>query len=230
MNPSTTDLLVGGFTRLSTCDWPGELAATVFCQGCLWDCPYCHNPELRSGKTEYPVSWSSVLEFLQRRKGLLDAVVFSGGEPLLQPAILNAVVEVRSLGFRIGLHTTGMFQERFAALLPHLDWVGFDIKAPRSCYVRISGVECSGERAFASLYALVSSRIPYEARTTLHSALISAEEMLLLEDELLREGVTHFVVQHFRAQGTRTERLPAKNMPLKLPANYGDRFVQFQVR
>lgn len=230
MNRSATELKVGGLTRLSTCDWPGQLAATVFCQGCAWDCPYCHNPGLRAMEAEQPIAWTSIRDFLQARKGLLDAVVFSGGEPLLQPALFDAVAEVRSLGFRVGLHTTGMLPERFAALLPQLDWVGFDIKAPRKEYVRIAGIECSGDTAFASLQALIGSRVPYEVRTTLHPALISIEEMLVLKEELLKEGVTHFSVQHFRSQGSRADRIPAITALPILPRHYGSGFLYFQVR
>ncbi|MGA7829502.1 MAG: anaerobic ribonucleoside-triphosphate reductase activating protein [Terracidiphilus sp.] len=230
MNRSATDLKVGGLTRLSTCDWPGELVATVFCQGCAWDCPYCHNPGLRSLQSDQLISWSSILDFLRSRTKLLDAVVFSGGEPLMQPAIIDAVAEVRNLGFRVGLHTTGMMPERFAALLPKLDWVGFDVKAPLAAYSRVTGVEHSGEKTFASLKALIASSVLYEVRTTLHPALLGMDELLKLKEELLGEGVTHFVVQHFRAQGSRVDRLPASYATPTLPPGIGKDFLKFQTR
>jgi pyruvate formate lyase activating enzyme len=229
---TSTELRVGGLARLSTCDWPGELAATVFCQGCGWDCAYCHNPHLRPAQAEQQMSWQDVFAFLESRRGLLDGVVFSGGEPTLQPALLNAVQDVRSLGFRIGLHTAGMAPERFASLLPWIDWVGFDVKAPFHAYSRITGVEHSGDKANASLRLLLASGVPYEVRTTLHPALLTPADMLELRDELLSLGVTHYAVQHFRPAGTRPNRLPPHSqLPQpSLPPEYGNSFHHFHIR
>lgn len=225
-----TDLKVGGFTRLSTCDWPGELAATVFCQGCAWDCPYCHNPELRSTRSETHVSWPSILEFLAGRRGLLDAVVFSGGEPTLQPALLDAVENVRALGFRVGLHTAGMMPDRFAALLPSLDWVGFDVKAPFAIYPRVTGIERSGDNALKSLRSLLASGIHYEVRTTVHPALLSSIDMIELRAQLLDLGVKNFVLQQFRSQGVLPGRLQPTAAGLVLPQDYGNGFAHFHIR
>jgi len=120
---SEAELVVGGLTPLSTVDWPGELAAVVFCQGCAWSCPYCHNANLRPVKPgERP--WAEVLAWLETRQGLLDAVVFSGGEPLLQHGLPQALETVRSLGFKAGLHTSGLDPAALARVLPRVDWVG----------------------------------------------------------------------------------------------------------
>ncbi len=232
VKPTSTELRVGGLAHLSTCDWPGELAATVFCQGCGWDCAYCHNPHLRPTGAEPQLSWSEVFAFLKSRRGLLDGVVFSGGEPTLQPALFRAVQAVRGLGFRIGLHTAGMTPDRFASVLPCIDWVGFDVKAPFHAYSRITGVDHSGDKALASLRLLLASGIAYEVRTTLHPALLSAEDMVELRDQLLSLGVTHYAVQHFRLAGTRPNRLPPDShqpQPI-LPPGYGDRFHHFYLR
>jgi pyruvate formate lyase activating enzyme len=232
LNPAATELRVAGLTRLSTCDWPGELVATVFCQGCAWDCAYCHNPGLQPMQSDARIPWNEIAAFLEGRRGLLDGVVFSGGEPTMQPALLSAVQVVRSLGFRIGLHTAGMAPERFAALLPWIDWVGFDVKAPFGGYSGITGVEQSGDKALASLRLLLASGLPYEVRTTLHPALLSSAAMLELRDQLLVLGVTHYVVQRFRAEGTRAKRLPSMPVQeqLSLPPGFGDGFHQFHVR
>ena len=218
--------------RLSTCDWPGELVATVFCQGCGWDCPYCHNPHLRPAQSEAHLHWSSVLAFLESRRGLLDAVVFSGGEPTLQAALLDAVQSVRNLGFRVGLHSAGMAPKHFAALLPWIDWVGFDVKAPFSAYSRITGVNGSGDNTLVSLRLLLESGVAYEVRTTFHSGLLSLEEMVELRDELLALGVRNYAVQFFRAAGTNSNRLsPLVAQPqTNLPQGYGDGFDHFQIR
>src|SRR5215831_3439565 len=105
-------LRVGGLIPLSASDWPGYLSAVVFCQGCPWRCGYCHNPHLLPARGSGGIAWSDVLAFLQRRAGLLDAVVFSGGEPLAQATLANAMRGVRRLGFRIGLHTGGAYPAR----------------------------------------------------------------------------------------------------------------------
>lgn len=229
MNQNTTNLRVGGLARFSSCDWPGKLAATVFCQGCAWDCPYCHNPGLRPKQGEEQLSWPSILDFLANRRGLLDAAVFSGGEPTLQPALVDAISEVRSLGFRVGLHTSGMAPERFSQVLPSLDWVGFDVKAPFADYARITGVARSGEFALASLQKLLASGVPYEIRTTVHPELLSLDAMYKLKEELLSLGVSHYVVQRFRAQGTCSGCLSSAPECV-FPLAFGDGFLHFALR
>jgi pyruvate formate lyase activating enzyme len=160
-------LQVGGLTPLTSIDYPGELATVVFCQGCPWRCGYCHNPDLLAPRSQHPLPWPQVMDFLRRRQGLLDAVVFSGGEPTLQWALGEAMDEVRSLGFRIGLHTAGIYPRRLSALLPRLDWVGLDIKALPEDYRALTGAPDAGERAWRSLHLLLASGIPLEVRTTL---------------------------------------------------------------
>jgi pyruvate formate lyase activating enzyme len=195
------ELKIGGFTRLSTCDWPGELVATIFCQGCPWSCGYCHNPHLIPANGLSEVHWPDVLAFLHKRRGLLDGVVFSGGEPTLQKELLQAIRTARDLGFRTGLHTGGPYPERFAILLPFLDWVGFDIKAPYKQYQDITGAKGSGAKAFESLRLLLASGVDYEIRTTIHPALLDSEAIALLKEEISKLGVTNHKIQNFRPTG-----------------------------
>ncbi|MDP2784966.1 MAG: anaerobic ribonucleoside-triphosphate reductase activating protein [Sulfurimicrobium sp.] len=201
MLPKPASLQVGGLTPLTTTDFPGLLAAVVFCQGCPWQCGYCHNPHLIPRGGEATRNWAEVMAFLHRRQGLLDAVVFSGGEPTLQSGLADACREARELGFKIGLHTAGTYPERLAEILPSLDWVGMDIKAPFADYDRTTGVPGSGERARESLLHLLDSGVDYEIRTTLHPDLMSEESIVALARELAALGVRHFVLQQFRAQG-----------------------------
>lgn len=100
-------LEIGGLTPLTTIDFPGRLAAVVFCQGCPWRCGYCQNAHLIPPSAEKRVPWADVLAFLERRRGLLEGVVFSGGEPTLQAGLPEALRQVRDLGFATGLHTAG---------------------------------------------------------------------------------------------------------------------------
>jgi pyruvate formate lyase activating enzyme len=125
-----------------------------------------------------------------------------------------------------------MLTERFETLLPWVDWVGFDVKAPFPAYSRITGVDESGDRALASLLLLLESKTPYEIRTTLHPTLLSTDDMLELKDQLLVLGVTQYAVQRFRAQGVHPGRLPAipEQGQLNLPPGYGDGFQHFCIR
>ncbi|MGB5568670.1 MAG: anaerobic ribonucleoside-triphosphate reductase activating protein, partial [Sedimenticolaceae bacterium] len=167
-----TRLAVGGVTPLTTIDCPGELAAVVFCQGCPWRCRYCHNSHLLPRGLPSDIAWQGVAALLRRRRGLLDAVVFSGGEPTLQRGLPDAVREVREMGFKVGLHTAGCYPERLDELLPTLDWVGLDIKALPQDYGALTGVPGSGERAFESLQFLIESGVRHEVRVTVHDALL----------------------------------------------------------
>lgn len=198
---------VGGLTPLSTTDWPGMLSAVVFCQGCPWRCGYCHNPDLIPSRGTHEIPWETVLAFLQRRRGLLDGVVFSGGEPTLQRDLLVAMREVRALGFKVGLHTGGMYPVRLAALLPLVDWVGLDIKAPFEDYAQTTGAEGSGGRALVSLQHVLTSGVDYEIRTTVHPGLLSDAAVLGMGRELAGRGVKHYVLQAFRSQGCGDEHL-----------------------
>lgn len=194
-------LRVGGLTPLSTTDWPGMLAAVVFCQGCPWHCGYCHNPDLIPAQGRDEIPWEDVVAFLHRRRGLLDGVVFSGGEPTLQAALPDAMREVRALGFKVGLHTGGMYPKKLDAVLPLVDWVGLDVKAPFADYARITGVNGSGIRALAGLQRVVESGVNHEVRTTVHPALLDDAELVGLARDLAGRGVRRYVVQAFRSQG-----------------------------
>lgn len=159
-------LNIGGVTPFTTIDYPGELAAVIFCRGCPWRCCYCHNQHLLA-VGESLVPWDDVLDFLRQRRGLLDGVVFSGGEPTMQARLAEAMLAVRNLEFKVGLHTAGPWPDRLADCLPHLDWVGMDLKAPFGEYETITGVPGSGEAARASAELLRRSAVPHHFRTTL---------------------------------------------------------------
>ncbi len=161
---SEATLAVGGLVPFTTIDFPGRLAAVVFCQGCPWRCTYCHNPPLLP-RNEGILAWPDVLDWLASRRGLLDGVVFSGGEPLLQRGLPAALAAVRALGFATALHTAGAYPERLAAALPLLDWVGFDVKAPFAEYTPVVGCD-GGAAARAALEVLLTSGVTHEIRCT----------------------------------------------------------------
>jgi len=158
-------LRVGGLTRCSASDYPGKLAAVVYCQGCAWRCGYCHNPELQPPRAAHEIPWTDVRAFLARRRGLLDAVVFSGGEPTLQAALRGAMEEVKAMGFLVGLHTAGIVPRRLAEVLPLADWVAMDAKARFGDHERVTRVPGSGRRAQLSAELIRRSGVACQLHT-----------------------------------------------------------------
>lgn len=182
---NTCDSLnVGGITPLTSIDYPGELAAVVFCQGCPYHCGYCHNPELIDARQAGDFAWQDILEQLSRRRGLLDAVVFSGGEPTLQKQLVSAVHDVKRLGFKVALHTAGSYPQRLQALLPELDWVGLDIKTLAEDYPALTGVPGSGKSCWQSLELLRHGNTDYEVRITVEPGLLPENRLLRLLERL----------------------------------------------
>lgn len=158
-------LRVGGLTRCSASDYPGKLAAVVFCQGCAWRCAYCHNPELQGARGREEIAWPEVLAFLERRRGLLDAVVFSGGEPTQQRGLAQAMVDVKALGYLVGLHTAGIVPWRLEKVLPLVDWVAMDVKAKFHEHESVTRVRGSGARAKQSRDLIMKSGVACELHT-----------------------------------------------------------------
>jgi len=196
------DLRVGGFQPFTSLDFPGHLSAVVFCQGCPLSCVYCHNQDLLPVASEGQYSWQYILAHLESRKGLLDAVVFSGGEPLMQAALEPVIRQVRSLGYKIGLHTAGTAPSRLHRLLPYLDWVGLDIKAMPQGYASLTGVANAGSKAWQSLDILVGSDVDFEVRTTIwpetFEAGLNAGDITELAKRLRIAGVKSFALQEAR--------------------------------
>ncbi|CCG43039.1 anaerobic ribonucleoside-triphosphate reductase activating protein [Magnetospirillum molischianum] len=193
-----TDLRLGGLARLSTCDWPGELVATLFCQGCPWRCPYCHNTHLLSATAPAALTWNEAVAFLESRRGLLDGVVFSGGEPTLQTVLPDAIATVRSMGFKIGLHTAGPFPDRLERVLSLVDWVGFDVKAPFEDYDCLTGVTGSGDKARDSLIRLLAAGTQRDIRITADPAWADAGALERIGHDLAALGAEPPRVQAYR--------------------------------
>lgn len=177
---------VAGLVKLSTTDWPGKLVAVIFLQGCPWRCTYCHNKDILDARAPGVLPWEQVMDFLARRRGLLDGVVFSGGEPLLSPALSDAIQNVAEFGFEVGLHTGGAWPSRLAGLLEDglLSWVGLDIKHLADKYATVTGVQASGRAAWQSLAVLVESGVSHEVRTTVDPRVHSYGDVQALMQQL----------------------------------------------
>lgn len=198
------EIRLSGLVPFSSVDFPGSLAAVLFLQGCPWACRYCHNPHLQPFQQLMPSQWSwqQARGFLQKRIGFLDGVVFSGGEPTAQTGLTEAIAEARLLGYRIGLHTAGAYPERLEKILPLLDWVGLDIKAPLDeRYDRITGAPGSDRRVRASLGLILGAGIAYQLRTTVHPQLLFPLDLQDLHSQLAALGTHATVIQQFRPQG-----------------------------
>lgn len=197
-------LRIAGLVPLSSVDWPDKLTATVFLQGCPWRCFYCHNTTLIPMRRRGLVEWLEVEELLVRRRGLLDGLVFTGGEVLAQVGVRDAARVVRRMGFGVGLHTAGAYPRRLAALLREglVDWVGLDIKALPEHYGQVVGREAAGVKAWESLALLLESGVGYEVRTTVVDGDVTASDALAVAKQLQEMGVQRYALQQARAVGT----------------------------
>jgi pyruvate formate lyase activating enzyme len=140
-----------------------------------------------------------VRDTLAQRRGLLDGVVFSGGEPTLDAALEQSMSEVRALGFQVGLHTAGLYPQRLAKLLPLVDWVALDIKTEFEDYKAITSVPRSGEPVRESLALVLGSGKAHELRTTWHPDLISDAALMRVARMLKAVGAQQWVLQGYRA-------------------------------
>jgi pyruvate formate lyase activating enzyme len=221
-------LSVGGFEPFSTVDFPGALAAVIFCQGCPLRCGYCHNPDLIAAG-EGGLSFERILGLLGARKSLLDGVVFSGGEPLAQGALSSAASMVRSMGFKIGLHTAGTSPAALERTLPVVDWVGFDVKAPFESYGRVAGVD-AGSKARRALELLVASGAAFEVRTTVWPDRLGADEIREIAFALRQLGVQRYVLQEARTPDRKPWPGGSMIYDRTFVAGIGALFREFEVR
>ena len=228
-------IVVGGVEKFSAVDFPGKLSAVVFMQGCPWKCPFCHNFSIREILPENEFSWELFLDFLKTRVNKLDAVTFSGGEPLVQDGLFNAISDVKNMGFNIGLHTGGYRPEHLSKIISLVDWVGLDIKAPfiSEHYKKIIGIDHL-ERVKKSLNILLKSRIDFECRTTCDPRFLTKDDLFKIAQELKNMGVKKYFLQKYRPVQTDVistdsmcEDLVSDN---KLLSYLKQNFIDFEVR
>lgn len=170
-----------GLQKLTLLDFPGKVACTVFLGGCNFRCPFCHNSDLLDGKAEALMDDAAFLDFLKKRKGLLDAVCVSGGEPTLQPELPRFLKSIKELGFLVKLDTNGYRPEvlRSLAEASLVDYVAMDVKNGPSGYAATTG--CPGidlDRIAQSLKYLIGGNTAYELRTTVVAELHSEDSIL----------------------------------------------------
>ena len=189
---------VAGVVPFTSIDYPEHLAAVVFFKGCPLKCPFCHNPDLRAFDGHGAMAWEKVLGFLQGRKKRLDGVVLSGGEPLMQPDVLSCIQQIKDLEFKVGIHTSGVYPEKLHEILPLIDWVGLDIKAPWDKYDVLCGRPDMVLKVQESLKILLESNIPFEARTTCDPLHLTPLDILHIASDLNKLGVKVYALQKYR--------------------------------
>ncbi len=173
-------MLFGGFLKNSFIDFPGKISCVVFTYGCNLKCPYCHNPDLIRFKpgVSQEISEYSVLSFLEQRKGLIEGVVITGGEPTLQRELAYFAKKVRLLGYSIKLDTNGTGPDILANLIESdlIDYIAMDIKAVPSDYIPHLSSHDYSKEIMESIRIIKKSLKPYEFRTTCAKPFISEEK------------------------------------------------------
>lgn len=186
-------MIIGGLQKTSLLDFPEKIAAIVFTMGCNFRCGYCHNPELINGEAKI----EEVFEFLKTRQGKLDGVVITGGEPCLQKNLPEFIKQVKELGFAVKLDTNGSFPEMLEKVLPDLDYVAMDIKAPLEKYSQIVNVDVDTSKILKSIEVLKNGGVDYEFRTTVVKSQLSFEDFEKIGQ--LIQGAPRYYLQKFVA-------------------------------
>ena len=200
-------LVIAGLVPMSTVDWPDHLSATVFTQGCPWNCFYCHNQALIPARTPGQVAWEEVRALLRRRRGLLDGVVLTGGEALRQDALADAAREVIDMGFHVGLHTAGPYPRRLRDMIEAglVDWVGLDVKALPEHYGQVVGRANAAAKAWESLRVRLEAEAPFEVRTTVVPGDVTADDAVEVARRVHAAGARVYALQQARSEGTTGE-------------------------
>jgi len=192
-----------GLQKLALVDYPGKLAATVFTGGCNLRCPFCHNARLVTRLEESEtLEASDLLDFLRSRRGLLDGVVISGGEPLLQNGVDSLAAQIKELGFAVKLDTNGCYPDQLRNLLDHglVDYVAMDIKNCLPKYPMTVGIrDFDTTPVQESVELLRAGRVDYEFRTTVVREFHTAADIGAIGAWL--EGSPRYFLQSFVDSG-----------------------------
>ncbi|SCZ80797.1 anaerobic ribonucleoside-triphosphate reductase activating protein [Acidaminobacter hydrogenoformans] len=191
-------LEIGGLIKTTLIDFPGEVATVLFTTGCNFNCPYCHNRPLILPAAQ-TLTKGSVMAHLEKRAGLCDGVVISGGEPTLQPGLEAAVKEIRRLGYKVKLDTNGTRPDVLERLLSRglLDYVAMDVKSSPERHKHVTGGSARDRSAVEqSIALLMASPVAHEFRTTVAFPLHDYEEVKKIGESLL--GAKRWVLQAYK--------------------------------
>jgi pyruvate formate lyase activating enzyme len=211
---------IAGFQKLTLIDYPGKIATTVFTVGCNFRCPFCHNPELilapilaSGGKGEMEKEF---FKFLKNRKGKLEGVCITGGEPTLQPDLIDFIKKIKKLGFFVKLDTNGLRPDILKKLLDLklLDFVAMDIKNQIKKYSQTVGIKVDTERIKLSVELIRHSKLPYEFRTTVVPGIHKPEDFKEISKWL--SGAESYFLQEYREGKIFDENLKKKTKGKKI--------------
>lgn len=192
-----------GLQKLTLLDFPGHTACTVFTGGCNYRCPFCQNsPLVLRPELEPDIPEEEFFAFLRKRKGLLDGVAVSGGEPTLQPDLREFILKIRALGFSVKLDTNGSRFSVLSSLIGEglLDYVAMDVKNSPELYAETAGVaDPRLEDVERSIRLLLSGTVPFEFRTTVVAELHSADSVADLAAWI--RGAPRYYLQSFEDSG-----------------------------
>lgn len=170
---------IHGLQKMTLLDFPGRVACTVFLGGCDYRCPFCHNFQLADGSAKPVMDDGELLAFLEKRRGLLDGVAFTGGEPCLHPGLPELMRQIRALGYAVKLDTNGAHPGRLSEILGAglADYVAMDIKNSPEKYARTAGLErLDLAPVRESVHMLMTGAADYEFRTTVVEQLHEAAD------------------------------------------------------
>ena len=211
-------MILGGYQRLTLIDYPGKIATTVFTVGCSFHCPFCHNPELVDSRHSIVNSnlEKEFFDFLKKRKGKLEGVCITGGEPTIQPDLIDFIKKVKKSGFKIKLDTNGSRPDVLKKLLDAkmLDFVAMDIKNSIKRYNNTIGNKVDIDRIKLSVDLIRNSRLPHEFRTTVVPGLHSEKDF----DEIAKwlKGAETYYLQEYREFRILDPRLKKKTKGKKI--------------
>lgn len=189
---------VQGLQKMTLLDWPGKVACTVFLGGCDFRCPFCHNAELLEGNLTAELTQGELLDFLRKRRGLLDGVCVTGGEPLLRPDLAGLLSDIKALGYPVKLDTNGSHPDRLAALWERglVDYVAMDVKNSPERYGETAGVpKLDLTPIRESVSWLLEGHVDYEFRTTVVRQLHDASSFRAIGAWI--KGAWRYYIQNF---------------------------------
>ena len=189
---------IGGFQKTSLLDYPENVSAIVWTVGCNFSCPFCYNKDLVLGNVEN-IPEEEIFAFLKKRRGLLDGLVISGGEPLMQKDIVQFAEKVKKLGYLIKIDTNGMHPEKLKELIDKklVDYIAMDVKAPKNKYDNLTGVKTNIKKIEESIEIIKNSNIDYEFKTTFAPGLLGKQDIIDIAKWL--KDSKKFYLQQFKS-------------------------------
>jgi pyruvate formate lyase activating enzyme len=192
-------MIFGGWQKFSMIDFPGRASAILFTQGCPFRCPFCHNPELINPEQKMfaPITEEEILEFLETRRGKLDGVVITGGEPTLHNDLIDFVRKLKEMEFAVKLDTNGSRPEMLERIIRNdlLDYIAMDYKAPLEKYQAHTNSRIEAEHIRESARIIRDSGVDYEFRTTVVREQLAPEDIMQIGNEI--KGAKKYVLQKF---------------------------------